>query len=106
MYPLANRSRSINWSGIFKNSNINKNKRDAQVYLGPSYNSEEILSLLKKYKLKFTKPKISSYIAKKISDGFLIGFKIKMEFTHRALGNRSILADPRKFEMQKKLTQQ
>ena len=26
-----------------------------------------------------------------------------MEFTHRALGNRSILADPRKFEMQKKV---
>ena len=34
-----------------------KNKRDAQVQLGPTYNSEEILSLLKKYKLKFTKPK-------------------------------------------------
>ena len=89
-----------------ENNNLNKrSSKDVQVYLGPSYGNKEILSLLNKYKLKFKKPKkISSYVAKKISDGFLIGwFQDKMEFTHRALGNRSILADPRKFEMQKKV---
>ena len=40
--------------------------------------------------------KLFSYIAEKISKGYLIGwFQDRMEFTHRALGNRSILADPR-----------
>ena len=35
-------------------------------------------------------------LAKKISEGSLIGwFQDSMEFSHRALGNRSILADPR-----------
>ena len=39
---------------------------------------------------------MSKTVAKKISEGKLIGwFQGNMEFSHRALGNRSILADPR-----------
>ena len=62
-------------------------------------------SLLKKFNLTFFKPdNISKYIAERISKGHLIGwFQDRMEFTHRALGNRSILADPRKIEMQLKV---
>ena len=43
-------------------------------------------------------------ISKKISEGKVVGwFQGRMEFGPRALGNRSIIADPRNPEMQKKL---
>lgn len=79
--------------------------RDNNVYLGPEFSNNDISKLLKNYRLSFCKPKnLTKYIAKKISEGQLVGwFQNRMEFTHRALGNRSILADPRKFEMQKKV---
>ena len=42
--------------------------------------------------------------AKALSDGKIIGwFQGKMEFGPRALGNRSILADPRRADMQDKI---
>ena len=70
-------------------------------YFGPSYSNNEILTELKKSKLSFISPKnLEKYIAIKISEGKLIGwFQGSMEFSHRALGNRSILADPRNPEM-------
>ena len=89
-----------------ENHNLGKkSKNECQVYLGPGYSNADILTLLKKFNLTFFKPdNISRYIAQRISKGHLIGwFQNRMEFTHRALGNRSILADPRKIEMQLKV---
>ena len=70
-------------------------------YFGPSYSNNEILTELKKSKLSFINPKgLEKYIAIKISEGKLVGwFQGSMEFSHRALGNRSILADPRNPKM-------
>ena len=88
------------------NKNLKKIKKNflfnKSVYLGPKYSDSEIEILLKKYGLKFKKMnKLYSYIADKISRGYLIGwFQDRMEFTHRALGNRSILADPRNKDTQ------
>jgi carbamoyltransferase len=67
-------------------------------YLGPSYSNAEVESTLKKYKLKFKFVKNPSLIgAKLISENKIIGwFQDSLEFGDRALGNRSILADPRK----------
>ena len=78
-------------------------KRLRSAYLGPSFNDKEILETLKKFKVKYKKPKnLFSYTANKIAKKKLIGwFQGKMEFTHRALGNRSILADPRGKSIQK-----
>ncbi len=87
------------------NKNLKKIKNNflinKSVYLGPKYSNIEIENLLKKYGLKFKKiKKISSYVAQMISKGYLVGwFQDRMEFTHRALGNRSILADPRNKNM-------
>ena len=89
-----------------ENHNLGKkSKKDCEVYLGPGYSNKEISLLLKKYNLNFFKPNnLNKYIARKISKGHLIGwFQNRMEFTHRALGNRSILADPRKKGMQLKV---
>ncbi len=77
-------------------------------YLGPEYSSLEIEKTARKYEAVFEKQtdfkELASKTAKLISEGNVIGwFQGKMEFGPRALGNRSILADARNAEMQKKL---
>lgn len=69
-------------------------------YWGPSYD-DEILETLQKFKLNFKKLENPSHTAARmLADGLLIGwYQGKMEFGQRALGNRSILADPRRSEM-------
>lgn len=68
-------------------------KASKNYYLGPNFNNKKILSEIKKFKLKYSKPNnIEKIIAKKISEGKVIAhFNGKMEFGPRALGNRSIL---------------
>ena len=91
-----------------------KNKREIKTsdsmqgsYLGCSYSSETITASLIKTKLKYEKLADNSRyheIAKLLNDGNVIGiFNGKMEFGPRALGGRSILADPRSEKMQKEL---
>ena len=67
-------------------------------FWGPDYNQEYILNVLTNTKLKFEElEKPEKVAAKQLSEGKLIGwFQGRMEFGQRALGNRSILADPRK----------
>lgn len=70
-------------------------------YWGPSFDDAEIKEALEKYKLTATHvADIEAHAARLIADGKVIGwFQGKMEFGQRALGNRSILADPRRAEM-------
>jgi len=78
-------------------------------YWGPSYSNEYIASLLdsKKYQLSdfsirevADKKNLCREVAKMIADNNVIGwFQGRMEWGPRALGNRSILADPRKSDM-------
>ncbi|TVZ28195.1 carbamoyltransferase [Gillisia sp. Hel_I_86] len=77
-------------------------------YLGPYYSNKEILSMNKKYKATSVYHEsfesTSEEAARLLSKGFVVGwFQGRSEFGPRALGNRSILADPRNHEMQKKL---
>ena len=69
-------------------------------YWGPSFSEEEIAETISKFKLRAEKPaNLYDILAKELEEGRLIGwFQDAMEFGHRALGNRSILADPRKEE--------
>lgn len=72
------------------------------IYLGPEYSDNEIEKLLNESEIKFDKisdKERSKKIAKLIDENNVIGlFQGRMEFGPRALGNRSILADPRKKE--------
>ncbi len=71
-------------------------------YFGPGFTDNEILDEIKKSKLKFIEVKNDLYriVASHLSKGKLVGwFQGNMEFSHRALGNRSILADPRNPKM-------
>ena len=77
-------------------------------YLGPEYSDKEIISAAKKIKGVYTRyesfNEVSSRVAQLIASGNAIGwFQGRMEYGPRALGNRSIIADPSNPEMQKKL---
>jgi carbamoyltransferase len=74
-------------------------------YLGPIYSDLEIEKILIEYKIKYKKSKnITKDVANLISNGKIIGwFQGNLEFGDRALGNRSILADPRNFSMKDKV---
>lgn len=88
---------------VYKNFIGKRNFDIKNYYLGPKTSSNEVLTKLKKYQLKFKKiNNIEKHAAKSISEGKVIGwFQDKLEFGDRALGNRSILADPRNKKMKK-----
>ena len=76
-------------------------------YLGPKFDNNIIERKLKDLKANFIKKtpqEISLNVAKELSNSKTVGwFQGKMEFGPRALGGRSILADPRSSKMQKEL---
>jgi len=77
-------------------------------YLGPEFNDKEIATAVKqfggRYQLHDDFDEIAKVVAKLIAEGNVVGwFQGRMEFGPRALGARSILADARNPEMQKKL---
>jgi len=73
------------------------------VYMGPSYTNEEIKRILDEYNIRYDFlefPELTKQTAKSITQGKIIGwFQDRMEFGPRALGNRSIVADPRRKDM-------
>ena len=66
-------------------------------YLGPEYTSEEIKTVLDSNNVKYSyHENIEEVTAKLIAQGYIIGwFQGRAEIGPRALGNRSLLADPR-----------
>jgi carbamoyltransferase len=77
-------------------------------YLGPQFSDIEIERVLNRYEAPFeyipNPAELTSKVSQKIADGKIVGwFQGRMEFGPRALGNRSILADPRNPEIQKNL---
>jgi carbamoyltransferase len=72
-------------------------------YWGPKFNDREIESILEKYNLTFKRynnDELVKIVASEIANGKIVGwFQGRMEWGPRALGNRSILADPRREEM-------
>ena len=76
-------------------------------YLGPKFENNMIEDKLKNLKAIYKKhnsSEIISFTAKELSKEKTVGwFQGRMEFGPRALGGRSILADPRSEKMQKEL---
>ena len=76
-------------------------------YLGPKFDNDEISILLKSLKANYKKLSYEELInvtAKNLANNKTVGwFQGRMEFGPRALGGRSILADPRSEKMQKEL---
>ena len=97
------------WYSYLGNKRIlNGNDSQKGTYLGPEFDDESIKSFLDKIGGVYTKydkdDKLAKRIATLLSDQKIIGlFEGRMEFGPRALGNRSIIADPRAEFMQSRL---
>ena len=76
-------------------------------YLGPKFNRREILAAVKSAGLRPRRSKSPARdAADMIADGKIVAwFQGRMEFGPRALGNRSLLADPRRPDMRNILNQ-
>jgi len=73
-------------------------------YLGPYYENSFIEKLLEERKIVFSKLTSLKPIAKALAEGKFVGwFQGRMEMGPRALGNRSILADPRRKDIADRL---
>ena len=96
-YMYFNKPRSIFLPDAMKGS-----------YLGPEYSCLDIERTARKHKAKFKKyeslEQLCRDTASLIAEGKVVGwFQGRMEWGPRALGNRSILADARRPDMQKRL---
>lgn len=76
-------------------------------FLGTQYSNSEVRSIFEQHCIKYIELKeedLYPYIVKFLLEGKAIGwFQGRMEFGPRALGNRSILADPRNINTQQQL---
>jgi len=81
------------------------NKPMRHGYWGPAFDDDAIESALRTYKLRYTRlPDPAVTAAQLLAHGKILGwFQGRMEFGPRALGSRSILADPRDPEMNAKV---
>lgn len=72
-----------------------------QVYLGPEFDDQDIDKALSTYKIRYTRLNDpATTAADLLAAGKILGwFQGRLEFGPRALGSRSILADPRNPEM-------
>lgn len=95
---------------FFKAERKENNGKDTMLgsYLGPVFSGREVDLMNRKVKAVYKQfdnyDELSRTVARLLKQGNVIGwFQGKMEFGPRALGNRSILADPCNPEMQRKL---
>ncbi len=94
-YSILNNERNIETNSA---SMITNN-----AYLGPQYSNDEIRSFLETYKIpyqRYEREDLLKQTAKLISEQNVVGwYQGRVEWGPRALGNRSILADPRNAKM-------
>lgn len=103
--PAAGDQGTALGAALYKYCNLDGNnllsKSNELPFYGPCFSEKDILDVLDKYKkdikfLKFGTDELLSYAAGLISQGNIIAWmQGRMEFGPRALGNRSIIADPR-----------
>jgi carbamoyltransferase len=76
-------------------------RRLTDVYLGPEFSEGEVAAAVGSYKLRAHRlANVEEETARLVASGAIVGwFQGRMEFGPRALGSRSILADPTRAEM-------
>jgi carbamoyltransferase len=100
------------WHQLLKQPRAPENPDSQQgSLLGPEFSREEILQFLDsqdaRYHLPADEDALVRAVAAHLAAGRIVGwFQGRMEFGPRALGSRSILADPRRADMQSRLNQQ
>lgn len=96
------------WAHNQRSTDSKNNDQMQGSYLGPEFSQLDVLRMIRKYSATFEKfddvEELVKTVAAKISTGSVVGWmQGRMEWGPRALGNRSILGDPRNPDMQKKL---
>ena len=102
--PSAGHDAGISMGAAFYvNNQICKQPRSAPIYsayTGSHFTNEEIIQLLKEKNIEYKymgDEKLSDYVSDRIINAGVVGwFSGRSEFGPRALGGRSILADPRR----------
>jgi len=103
--PAAGDSGTSLGSAMYLNHCILGNKREyvmETAFLGPGYDDDTYEAAIKKYNLPYvkTQKRYAEFAAKKLAEGKILGwFQGRLEFGPRALGNRSIIANPLVAEM-------
>src|SRR6185436_8363702 len=74
-------------------------------YLGPQFSNDDVEQALTRRGLRYRKiENMARTAAQLLANGEIVAcFRGRMEFGERALGNRSILADPRRGQMKDKI---
>ena len=105
--PLAGDLGLVLGSGALASLNKNYKKMNS-LYFGPSYSDDQVLRELDVNNLNYKKSvNISRDVAKILTEGKIVcWFQGRMEMGARALGNRSIIADPRKKETANRVNSQ
>jgi len=98
--PVPDDSGGSLGAAFYVHCHVNRGKRDFVLennYLGPSYSDHEIMDTLERHKIVFEQlDDPAETAAQLIFENCILGwFQGRLEFGDRALGNRSILADPR-----------
>ena len=97
--PAANDAGTALGAAFLIWNQILDNPRDyvfTNSYLGPEYSDAEIEAVLQRTRLNYQKVDIAKEVAKVLANGSIVGwFNGRMEWGPRALGSRSLLADPR-----------
>jgi carbamoyltransferase len=95
------------YAGKSRTPSKNAEDRMQGSYLGPEFGKKDIRPLIARYGAvmqQITDLEMYRRLARLLADGHVIGwFQGRMEWGPRALGNRSILGDPRHPEMQRRL---
>jgi carbamoyltransferase len=101
---------AVHYIGTGHERTVNRDDTDQMYgsYLGPEFSDQDVIRLCRKYQASSTYfndfEELVSKVADILAEGQVVGwFQGRMEYGPRALGNRSILGDPRDPEMQKKL---
>lgn len=109
--PVANDA-GTSWGAALYNYYQSRGSAPRQrlenLYYGPGYDAAEIESALREAGVRYARsPDICREAAIRVAEGKIVGwFQGRMESGPRALGNRSIVADPTRQEMKEKLNAQ
>ena len=95
------------WHQVFGNPRVPDRRRQKGTYLGPLFTDDTLDSYLVEEKIphqRLAEDELCGKVADLLADKKVVGwFQGRMEFGPRALGARSILADPRSRKMQSTL---
>lgn len=99
IFPSANDAGVSAGAALYAAALYDKKARFTKIshpYFGPEYTNNEVEKILKSIRIRYTKPKdVCKTTAQLLAENKVIGwFQGKMEIGPRALGNRSILANP------------